>query len=108
MSNVAPIQMLVVGLLGLIVGFAWLPLMNASFSRSQQALLQSVKRQGTAGTSAQLPQLVRGASAVISKLNDVIFRLFRWLCLAVAVVAILVYIIRFFGIDLAELLLGNR
>jgi phage-related minor tail protein len=108
LNNVVPIQALVVGIVGLVVGFAWLPLMKASFAKAQQDLLKSVNRQEAAGRSGQIPQLVRGASSVISKVNDVIFTLFRWLCLAVGILASLVYIIGFFGVNLAEVLLGNR
>jgi hypothetical protein len=95
-------------MVGLVVGFAWLPMMKASFSKSQQELLKSVKRHDAAERSQQIPWVVRGACAAISKFNDVVFTLFRCLCVAVSVLAMLVYIIGLLGTNLVVVVLGSR
>lgn len=105
MNNPVPIQALLVGVIMLILGLAGLPYMRASFERSLQNVMESAKRVPKGSRVKSFAHLVQASGPSMTLVNSVLYTAFRWLCIGLGALAILTYLIGFFGVNLAEMLM---
>lgn len=105
MANVVPIQALVVGVVAIVVGFFWIPHVRSSFAKAQKGLAESTERYERSGRMKRATQTARIVAPLMTRGNELVATVFQWLCVGVGALAILCYIVGFFGVNLAEVLL---